>query len=92
MQTIPTFVAGVGVGASLIVLIIALGVALRAMDRDTSPRAVTTEPDPIESYPPERKQVLRAPLTPGLWIHHPGEMPVPLNPLGQSEADVSLRS
>ena len=61
-----TFAAGVWVGASLVVLIIALGAVLRAMDAESSAereqrcylgargigKPMTTEPDPIESYPP----------------------------------------
>jgi hypothetical protein len=47
---------------------------------------LTVEPDPLESY------ASPIPLRVKVWVHHPGELPVPLNPLGQSEADVSMRS
>jgi hypothetical protein len=59
-----------------------------------SPEPATTEPDPLESDPTGILDIkkYRATLAPGVWIHHPGELPVPLNPIGPSQPETRMRS
>jgi hypothetical protein len=46
---------------------------------------VSTEPDPIETY----NQT--AVMPPSVFVHRHGHMPIPLNPLGQSEHSMRIR-
>lgn len=77
-------------GIAVVVFVLVVWLVFRWLDVETfGPpiTEITTEPDPIESYPPP---VVGARTT--VWVHHPGEMPVPLNPIGPSEADMRVRS
>lgn len=59
--------------------------ASAAEQRIRMTRPVTIEPDPIETYNPT------AVMPPSVFVHRHGHMPIPLNPLGQSEHSMRIR-
>jgi hypothetical protein len=109
-----------GVEVVLFLALYAIAAAMRSSHvlRAERGRMITTEPDPIESYPPTPLNCRQEPpyvglntvvmsiRAPSLVAHRASlrcalEVPhtiaecgefVPLNPLGQSEADVRIRS
>lgn len=53
---------------------------------------ISVEPDPIESYPLQPEQPPATIVQPSVWLHREGALPLPVNPLGDTEPDLRVRS